>query len=109
MASTELAMGTRRSTISHDVTICCAVLGSLHHALAYGTSRLFIVLSDMLSGHVLGIFLLWILMPCLTILSRSDNLTNLLIEGFISWFGGFEMCDRLFLPKRMYCSGWFSY
>ena len=38
-------------------------------------------------------------MPCFTILSRSDTLTNLLIEGLISWSGGFEMCEHLFPPK----------
>ena len=40
-------MGISRSTFSQDVTIYCVVLVSLHHALTHGTSRLFVVLSDM--------------------------------------------------------------
>ena len=84
---------------SQDVTICCAVLVSLHHALTHCTSRLFIVLSDMSSGVLLEISSLWILMLCFTILSRSDNQTNLLIEALINWSGAFDMCERLLLPK----------
>ena len=92
-------MGTSRNTISQDFTICCAVLVSLHHALTHCTSRLFILLSDMSSGVLQGISSLWILMLCFAILSRSDNLTNLLIEGLINWSCAFEMCEHLFLPK----------
>ena len=91
MASTELAMGTSQSTISHGVTICCAVLVSLHHALTHWSSGLFTVLSDLSCGVLLRISLLWIHMLCLTILWGSDNLTNLLIERLINWSGGFEM------------------
>ena len=44
-------------------------------------------------------------MPCFTILSRSDNLTNLFIEALISCSGGFEMCEQLIVQKKMYCKG----
>ena len=38
-------------------------------------------------------------MLCFTILSRSDNLTNLWIKGLITWCGRFEMWEHLFLSK----------
>ena len=38
-------------------------------------------------------------MPCSTILLRSDNLTNSLMEGLESWSGEFEMCNRLVFSK----------
>ena len=66
MSSTELAMGTSRSTIHHDATIWCAVLALLHHAVSPRTRRLIIVLSDMWTGVLLRKSLLWILMLCLT-------------------------------------------
>ena len=107
MASNGLAMGTSRSAISHGVTIWCAVLASLYYALTLWTSKVSIVPSDMSNADLLRIFLLWILMPCLTIMLRSNNLTYLHIERLISWWGGLEMCDRLFAAKSMHCSGWF--
>ena len=86
-------MGTSHSTISQDLTICCDVLVFvLHHALTRWEGRLFTIVLDMSSGVLLGISSLGILMLCLTILLRSNNLTNLLMEGLISWPGGFEMC-----------------
>ena len=84
MVSTKSAMRTSRSIISHEVSICRACLFSLHHTLSHWTSRLFMCLLGMPSVDLLGISLLSILMPYLTILSRSASLTNFLTEGCIT-------------------------
>ena len=100
MAYIESAMGTCRSTILQHVAICYAVLVLLNHALTHGAGTLFIVFSEISRSVLLGTSLWCIVMLPLTILSHSDNLTNLLIEGLISCSRGFEMCECLFFLQN---------
>ena len=59
----------------------------------------------MSSGVLRGISLLLFLMPCFTVPSRSDNLTNLLIEQLMGWLADLRWANVSFFRSKCAVKG----